>query len=295
MTERPAAAPRARTPAAEAVPRLLDLYGDRVAALAHRLCRNRSDAEDAVQDVFLQAFRKWHTFRGEADPGTWLYTMTVRACRARRRAAAVRRTHAASDIMPWSETTITELAAAPETDADPAERDEAIDRVRAAVAALPEHLRLPIVLKEMLGLSVDDAAATLGLAANTVKTRLHRARLALRKAMLARAPAVPAPAPIYERQVCLDLLKAKMEAMDRGGVRAGFRVPRAELCDRCRAVFRELDIVQDACAAMAAPDMPQRLRRTILAALAERERSQSPRPRRRGRPPRTARTGPAAG
>jgi RNA polymerase sigma-70 factor, ECF subfamily len=242
-----------------------------------------------VQDVFLQAFRKWHTFKGEADPGTWLYAIAVRSCKARvrRKGGVDRRAPAMSQLMPWSETTVMEIAAAPEGEESEPERNEAVRRVQREIARLPEHLRVPLVMKEVLELSVDDTAEALGLAVNTVKTRLHRARLALRKAMTAKAAAVDAPAPIYEKQVCLDLLKAKMDAMDRGGTSAGFKVPQAEVCARCRAVFRELDLVQDACSQMGEGQMPQALRDKVLRAIASRdasEHAESSQPRRGRRP-----------
>src|SRR5688572_12755333 len=96
------------TPAPDAVADLLDRYGGRVRALALRLCGNRADADDAVQEVFLQALRKWHTFRGESDPGTWLYAIAARSCRARlrRKGGVDRRTPAVSQLMPWGETTV---------------------------------------------------------------------------------------------------------------------------------------------------------------------------------------------
>lgn len=269
---------------AEAVSALIATHGPRIRAVALRMCRNAADADDLVQEVFLHAFRKWHTFRGEADPGTWLYAIAARACRKRVRGSRRRPTPALSQLMPWSEATVLRVAAAPQHEESEAERREAIERVQAQIARLPEHLRLPLVFKEMLGLSVEDTAATLGLAENTVKTRLHRGRLALRKAMTAGGRAVEAPAPIYEKQVCLDLLKAKMEAMDRGGTSAGFRVPQAEVCARCRAVFRELDLVQDACTQMASGKLPTPLKRQILAAIRARasaESAQRPRPGRR--------------
>ncbi|MBX3377872.1 MAG: RNA polymerase sigma factor [Phycisphaeraceae bacterium] len=273
--------------AARAVASLVDSHGPRLHALALRLCRHRADAEDMVQDVFLQALRKWHTFRGESDPGTWLYTIAARTCKARtrRKGGIDKRQVPMSQLMPWSETTVMEAAAAPEGREDPAEKKEALARVQEQIARLPEHLRLPLVLKEVLGMSVEDAAAALGLEENTIKTRLHRARLALRKAMTAKASRVSAPAPIYEKQVCLDLLKAKMEAMDRGGIAAGQRVPQAEVCARCRAVFRELDMVQDACSQMGQGDMPAPLRAKILDALRTREDTERASGPRRGRRP----------
>lgn len=275
-------------PAAEAVRRLVDRFGPRLHALALRMCGNAADAEDMVQEVLLQAFRKWHTFRGEADPGTWLHAIAARSCKARmrRKGGVDRRVPALSQLMPWAETRVMAIAASSDERSDAAERSEAIARVQRAIAKLPEHLRVPLVLKEVLGLSVEDTAEALGLSVNTVKTRLFRARLALRKAMTAKAAAVAAPAPIYERQVCLDLLKAKMEAMDRGGRSAGFKVPQAEMCARCRAVFRELDLVQDACAKLGAGELPVGLRARLLRAIAARDRlerssSAKPRPGRR--------------
>jgi RNA polymerase sigma-70 factor (ECF subfamily) len=275
------------TPAAQALATLADAYGPRLRALAGRLCANRSDADDLVQEVFLQAFRSWPSFRGDADAGTWLHAIAARTCRRRFSRAAARRMPAVSQLMPWTETTVMEAAAIPDGEESESERREAIARVQREIARLPSFLRLPLVLKEVLELSVDQTAAALGLAENTVKTRLHRARLALRKAMTAKAAAIEAPAPIYEKQVCLDLLKAKMEAMDRGGRVAGFTVPRAEVCERCRAVFRELDLVQDACSQLDDGVMPASLRAKIMRAIEQRDRAElagETRPR-RGRKP----------
>lgn len=265
-----------------------------VRSLALRLCGNRADADDLVQDTFLQAFRKWHTFRGEADPGTWLFMITLRLSHKRRKRASKRRTVAMSQLMPWSERTVMQLAASPDdTRESNPERREAVRRVEDAIALLPEHLRVPLVVKEVLQRSVEETSQLLGLAPNTVKTRVHRARLALRKAMTQRAAAIAAPAPIYEKQVCLDLLKAKMDALDRGGTRAGFTVPQADLCARCRAVFRELDLVQDACTQLRDDAMPAHLRRAILRAIAQRDEAgdatSAHAPRRGRRPVRTSR------
>lgn len=275
--------------ATAAVGALVDEFGPRLHAVALRLCGHRADADDLVQEVFLIALRKWHTFRGDANPGTWLFSIAARACKARlrRKGGIDRRTPALSQLMPWGETRITALAAGEED--DPAEHREAIERVQSAITRLPEHLRLPVVLKEVLGMSVDDAAAALALNPSTVKTRLHRARLALRKALLSKSRLVEAPAPIYEKMVCMDLLKAKMDSLDRAAAGASAKIPQAEICSRCRSVFREFDIVSDACSQLAGGAMPQALRRSILKALAARGGSNADTsgrsPARRGRRP----------
>jgi len=280
------------TSAGETVTALLKSHGAKLHGLALRMCGNAADAEDMVQDVYLQAFRKWHTFRGEANPATWLYSIAARSCKARlrRKGGTNRRVPAMSQLLPWSETTV--MRAAVREDAT-AERREAIERVQREIARLPEHLRVPTVLRDVLEMDTRDVAAALGIAEGTVKTRIHRARLALRKAMTSKAAGVAAPAPVYEKQVCLDLLKAKLEAMDRGD--GGGRIPQAEVCDRCRAVFRELDLVKDACAQMhASADgdaMPESVRARIARAIAERAAAEraSNAPR-RGRKPKPART-----
>ncbi len=274
--------------ASEAIRALVDRAGGRLHGLARRLCKNGADADDMIQDVFLQAFRKWHTFRGDADPMTWLYAIAVRSCRlhAARGRSRVRRTRTASDLMPWGETTVLDVASDEDSPHAKAVRREAVEAVQAHIADLPEHLRLPIILKEVLELDVDDTAAALGIAANTVKTRLHRGRLALRKAMTAAGVRRRAPAPRFDKRVCIDLLRAKMESMDRGASHRRFAVPQAEFCARCRHVFHELDLVQDACRQFGGERMPAALRQRIVRAVRELDDSRpSPASRRRGRPP----------
>lgn len=280
--------PSPGTEPVRAVTALVDAYGGRLRSLAMRLCGHRADAEDLVQDVFLQAFAKWHMFRGESSAATWLFAIAARACktRTRRKGGVDRRMPAMSQLAPWGEQTVMAIAAAPSRSSNTPERKEAIERVQAEIARLPEHLRMPLVLKEVLELSVAESAGALGLTENTIKTRLHRGRLALRKAMTRAGRRVAAPQPIFDRQVCLDLLKAKMAAMDRGGAAAGFTVPQAEMCARCRGVFRELDLVQEACAEMGSGPLPPALRAKILRTIAERDHAEAASvPPRRGRRP----------
>lgn len=275
--------------AGEAIAALLARYGPRLRGLALRLCGNHADADDMVQEVFLHAYRGWASFKGQSRASTWLHAIAARSCRtrSRRKGGIDRRMPAVSQLMPWGETTITRIAAAGRDDEPVAERNEAIARVQNEIVRLPEHLRLPLVLKEMLQLDIGQTAAALGLAENTVKTRLHRARLALRKGMMSGVRAVRAPTPIYDKQVCMDLLKLKMSTMDHGGTAAGFVVPQAEVCARCRAVFRELDIVQEACAQMAGGTMPHTLRERIMREIRRGEDADEP--RKRGRRPVRAR------
>ncbi len=124
----------------------------------------------------------------------------------------------------------------------------------------------------MLELSIEDVAKALNIKPETVKTRVHRARLLLRKAIVdhARVPKRAAKAPTYEKQVCLDLLKAKLDAMDHG---RGFPIGQGIVCERCLAVFAELDLSQNTCVRLAEGEMPGRVRTKILRAIREAERS----------------------
>lgn len=262
----------AGSPAATAIPVLVERHGPRLYSLASRLCGNAADAEDMVQEVFLQAHRKWHTFKGDADAGTWLYAIAAHSCKARmrRKGGVDKRMPAVSQLMPWNETKSAELGGgAHELAAGPVAK--AIEResaraVHEAILTLPENFRVPLVLKEMLELSIEDVADALHLKPETVKTRVHRARLLLRKAIVNRraVPKRAAKAPTYEKQVCLDLLKAKLDAMDAG---REFPIGQGVVCERCQDVFAELDLAQNTCARLADGKMPERVRKAILRAI----------------------------
>jgi RNA polymerase sigma-70 factor (ECF subfamily) len=263
-------------PAATAIPQLVELHGPRLYSLASRLCGNASDAEDMVQEVFLQAYRKWHTFKGDANPGTWLYAIAAHSCKARmrRKGGIDKRMPAVSQLMPWNEARNVDLdgLAGPGVNGV-GPLGEAIEResaraVHEAILTLPENFRVPLVLKEMLELSINDVAKALHIKPETVKTRVHRARLLLRKAIVDRrgVPKRAAKAPTYEKQVCLDLLKAKLDAMDNG---RGFPIGQGIVCERCQAVFAELDLAQNTCARLAGGALPHRVRKAILRAIRE--------------------------
>lgn len=268
-----------------AVTRLLAREGPRIRALTLRLCKGDAEAQDAMQDTFVAALRGWKNFRGESEPGTWLYTIALRTCRARWRKKA-RRSAAMpgfNTLVPFAETTVMAAAARGPDAAQRAIDREALSRMQEAVAHLPEHFRVALVLKEILELPVEQVAEVLGLKEDTVKTRLHRARLLLRQTLTRNAPAIAAPAPIYDRQVCLDLLKAKLAAMDAGRESV---IPRAEICARCRAVFQELNMVQDACARLAHATIPADLKARIMRAINDRDRrAEKAAPAKRGRKP----------
>jgi RNA polymerase sigma-70 factor (ECF subfamily) len=151
----------------EAFGELFRRHRDRMWAVALRTCGDREIAADAVQDGFLAAFRRADSFRGDAAVTTWLHRIIVNACldRLRRRRLTT--------PLPDYDT----IETADRRD-DHASTEAALD-VRAALARLPEGQRVALVLVDMHGMGVAEAAEVLGVAEGTVKSRCARGRAAL--------------------------------------------------------------------------------------------------------------------
>ena len=142
-------------------------HRDRMWAVALRTCGDRELAADAVQDGFIAAFRRADSFRGDAAVTTWLHRIVVNACLDR-----LRRQRPTAPLPEYES-----LNLADDRD-EHASTESALD-VRAALVQLPEGQRLALVLVDMHGLSVAEAAEVLGVAEGTVKSRCARGRAAL--------------------------------------------------------------------------------------------------------------------
>lgn len=257
--------PAPGTPPEVAIAQLIEAHGAKVYGLALRFCGNPQNAADVVQETFLGAFRSWHTFRGESSASTWLYRIASRACKRFHRTEGRQSAHAvplATDLPATGP--VPDVLSTHITPLTEAVRREAIAALEREISALPDDYRIPIVLKEIAGLSVLETAEVLDMKEATVKTRLHRGRLALYNALSRSMPTRDAPPPAYEARVCLDLLNAKQEALDRGG---DFPQMEGILCERCRAVFKSLDLSVDLCRASVS-EMPDGLRERVLAQIA---------------------------
>ena len=152
---------------------LVDRHADRMWAVALRVMGNPEDAADALQDAYVAAFRRAGTFRGQSLVTTWLHRVVVNACLDRLRRAKVRLT----DPLPDDLDRVGGLAREPER--DPVEEQEQRDDVAHALATLNPDQRAALVLVDMQGYSVDEAAAILGCAPGTVKSRCARGRARL--------------------------------------------------------------------------------------------------------------------
>ena len=161
-------------------------FQERVFALVLRMLGNRAEAEEMAQEVFVTVFRSIESFRGDSRLGTWLYRVAGNHCKNRmkyldRRAT---RTHDAIEDAPEDE-----VAEGSALGTRPARPDEAVEgsemerAVQRALASLDEEHRTLIVLRDLEGLAYEEIVTITGLPDGTVKSRLHRARTALREAI----------------------------------------------------------------------------------------------------------------
>ena len=170
-----------------AVADLSTVYGVRIHQLAFRYMKNWEDAEEVTQDVLMKVFRKIDAFRGDAALSSWIYRITFNTAMSRlrtgraNRAAEQQRPEASSDALAGMQ---------PQDPADWSSmaddhvlRREMRERLISALTTLPEVYRTPVVLRDIQGLSTEEASRVLRVKPQTLKSRLHRGRLILRQAL----------------------------------------------------------------------------------------------------------------
>ena len=178
---------------AEALEALMARYSSRVYRLAYGITRNTADAEEIVQDVFLQMVRKGASFEGRAAVASWLYRVTTNVALNKRRGKRHEVETSLDESLPTYEADghrsgpraflIADWSARPDDELLSGETrrvlEDAIDR-------LPAHYRAVLILRDVEELSNEDVAALVGDSVPAVKTRLHRARMALREILTRR-------------------------------------------------------------------------------------------------------------
>jgi len=171
-----------------ALAELADTYGSRIYQLAFRYLRNREDAEEVAQDVLYKVYRKVGEFRGDSALSSWIYRITFNAAMSRLRTAKYQRTQSEEAATAAMTSEGDQVAPAKTEVADWSDMaDERVlraqlrRRVIRAVLALPAIYRAPVVLRDLQGMSTEEASAVLHVKDQTLKSRLHRGRLILRR------------------------------------------------------------------------------------------------------------------
>ncbi len=174
---------RMRARDGSAVADLASLYGPRIQQLAFRYLRNWEDAEEVAQDVLMKVYRKIDAFRGDAALSSWIYRITFNTAMSRLRHQRASRTVELPTGEPFDS-----FDAAPPEPADWSElADDQVMRAQmrqqlvGALSHLPAVYRVPVLLRDIHGLSTEEASVVLKVKPQTLKSRLHRGRLILRK------------------------------------------------------------------------------------------------------------------
>ena len=164
-------------------PDLVKRYEQKLYNFSLRMCRDAADAEDTVQETFLNVFKYLKDFRYETKFKNWLYRVAASACIKKRRKSkfAPERELSLDEFFPQDEAEIPDRVPNwAQMPLDMLLNNELLDKINQAIFSLPEKYRLVIVLRDIEGFSTAETAQILKLSPANVKVRLHRARLFLR-------------------------------------------------------------------------------------------------------------------
>jgi RNA polymerase sigma-70 factor, ECF subfamily len=166
---------------------LVRTYSSRLLAVTRRLLRNDDDARDALQDAFLSAFRALHTFEEGSLLSTWLHRIAVNAALMKLRTRRRHPEDSIEDLLPKYTEDGHREDGHPGNPTKPWKEPEGLLQqqetralVRECIDRLPESYRMVLLLRDIEELDTEEAAQMIGISANAVKIRLHRARQALR-------------------------------------------------------------------------------------------------------------------
>jgi RNA polymerase sigma-70 factor, ECF subfamily len=167
-----------------AIEALVARYGAWIHRVARRIVRDPRDAEEVTQDVLWTALRKIDTFRGDAAFSSWLYRIAANAAYLRLRSRGAHPEVSLEPFLPVFDEAGRLTGPTADWSAqldDPAVASEARAAIAGAIARLPDAHRMVFVLRNVDGVPNEEVAQLLGLSIAVVKSRLHRARLALRR------------------------------------------------------------------------------------------------------------------
>ncbi len=160
---------------------MVEAYSGMAYNIALRMLRNTADAEDAVQEAFISAYRAFPKFKGQSKVSTWLYRIVVNACLMKIRKEQVRSKYLTNtgyddSVVPnWRD------ADSPNEPERAALNSELRDVLDQGLSRLSPEIRAAVVLRDVQGFTTQEAATTLDLTVPSLKARLHRGRVLLRK------------------------------------------------------------------------------------------------------------------
>ena len=160
---------------------MVEAYSGMAYNIALRMLRNPADAEDAVQEAFISAYRAFPKFKGQSKASTWLYRIVVNACLMKIRKEQVRSKYLTNtgyddSVVPnWRD------AGSPNEPERAALNSELRDVLDEGLSRLAPEIRAAVVLRDVQGFTTEEAAITLDLTVPSLKARLHRGRVLLRK------------------------------------------------------------------------------------------------------------------
>ena len=157
---------------------VVENYADFAYNVAYRMLRNAEDAEDAVQEAFISAYRAFSSFKGQSKVSTWLYRIVVNSCLMKIHKAKSRAKYMVETG--YNDEVIQDWGNDPEEEAVNSELREVVE---SKLQDLSPELRAAVVLRDVQGLSTEEAAQSMGLSIAAFKSRLHRGRILLRKSL----------------------------------------------------------------------------------------------------------------
>jgi RNA polymerase sigma-70 factor (ECF subfamily) len=244
---------KARAGDSAALDELLKRHERSVYRFGLRMCGNEDAARDVLQETLLAAFRNLRSFRGDASLSTWLYQIARSFCLKQRRPADAGEEEARAVASP---------ASPPD---ERAHAKEMASLIQAAIGSLPAEAREALVLRDVEGLSAEEAARVLEVSVPALKSRLHRARLAL-SAQLAAVLEAPEAAACPE--LAAELTAYAAEEVDQA---LCLRIEQhLGSCARCAKACEQLKRTVSLCRAIPGGDVPAPVKAAVRAALTAR-------------------------
>jgi RNA polymerase sigma-70 factor (ECF subfamily) len=246
----------------EALDTLLNRNADRIFGFGMRICRNREDAEEVLQETMLAVAKSAETWRGDAAFSTWLYTIARNACARRRRRRVGEPQQMESIDEPSASADLSQMHSDLCVPEEELERSRMRDALTSAIDALPSDMREIVILRDVEGLRAREVADTLQISVPAVKSRLHRARARLRTSLRPLAP---------REDECPDVIQALSESIegDLDRQACASLEQHVAACDQCRGRCDALREVLTLCADSPTAHVPEPVRRATVLAMRE--------------------------